>query len=684
MTDLAPSRMSMPEDAADRDRLAALADYAILDTPPEEGFDDIVQLAALACDAPVALVSLIDGERQWFKARIGFQHCQTDLGSSVCVHALAEPDLLVIPDLAADPRTRDNPLVAGASGIRFYAGAPLRAPGGQALGSLCVIDRTPRPDGLTARQAEMLRTLARQVMALMELRRLISGRDIHIARRREAEERLGQAAVRLRISEAHWRGLFERLEEGLVIAEVVRDGTGRADDWRYLDVNAAWGRVMRRDPAAAVGRTVREVFPGIASEWVRDVVRVVETGEPVPFTRRLGPLDRWYEGRAFPLDGDRFAVLFADVTGRVRADIRRGALMEIGDRLRTLETPPEMTRMAVAIVGPALGAARAGFGWIDEDGEHVTAQSEWTADGTPGLPGRRRLADYGDIRLEALPGEALPGEPLPGEPLIVGDASTDPRIDVGGGGARSRALVAIPILERGRTVAVLAVHDDRPRTWSPEVVAFLRDVADRLMAAMARVRAEERQAVLNQELSHRMKNMLAMIQAIAMQTLKRVTEQDAVAGFRQRLHALASAQDVLLQADWAAAPMRQVVATVLRASAPAERFTTGGPEVTLGPRATLSLSLLLHELATNAAKYGALSTEHGRVTAEWRIEAGTGELVFAWTERGGPPVAPPTRTGFGSRLIGAGLAGTGGVTLRYRPDGFEAEMRATLEQVQAT
>ncbi len=676
MTDLAPSRMSAPEEAADSDRLATLDGYDILDTPPEEGFDDIVRLAALACDAPMALVSLIDGERQWFKARIGFTPDQTDLGSSVCVHALAEPDLLVIPDLAADPRTRDNPLVTGPPRIRFYAGAPLRAAGGQALGSLCVVDRTPRPDGLTARQAEMLRTLARQVMVLMELRRIISGRDGHIARHREAEERLDRAAARLRVSEAHWRGLFERLDEGLIIAEVVRDEAGRAQDWRYLDVNAAWGRLVRIDPAAAVGRTVREVFPGIESAWVHDVVGVVETGEPVAFTRPLGALQRWYEGRAFPLDGDRFAILFVEVTGRVRADLRRNALLEIGDRLRTLDTPPAITRMAAAIVGPALGAAYAGFGWLDEGAEHLTIEAEWTADGTPDLAGRHRLAEYGDVR------RAL----LLGEPVVVQDALADPRTVGRRGrwnGARIRTLVAVPMQEGGRTVAVLVVHGDAPRAWSPEAVAFLNDVADRVMAAMARVRAEDRQAMLNQELSHRMKNMLAMIQAIAGQTLKQVTEQDAVEGFRQRLHALASAQDVLLQADWAAAPMRQVVETALLASGLADRFAIRGPDVTLGPRATLSLSLLLHELATNAAKYGALSAEGGRIAVEWRTEAAMGELVLAWTERGGPPVVPPTRTGFGSRLVGAGLAGTGGVTLRYPPAGFEAEMRATLDQVQA-
>src|ERR1700760_2674820 len=130
---------SIPDYVFDPDRLAALEGYAILDTVPEPGFDDIVQLAMLICAAPVALVSLVAHDRQWFKARAGFEPCETDLDSSVCAHALVEPDLLVVPDLTADPRTSANPLVTGEPFIRFYAGAPLRTQEGVVLGSLCVI-----------------------------------------------------------------------------------------------------------------------------------------------------------------------------------------------------------------------------------------------------------------------------------------------------------------------------------------------------------------------------------------------------------------------------------------------------------------------------------------------------------------------------------------------------------------
>ena len=169
--------ISFPAEVADPRRLDALRDYDILDTPPEKGFDDIVELARMTCDAPVALVSLVAGDRQWFKARSGFAPCETSLDKSVCAHVLGSPDVLVIPDLTLDPRTRNNPLVTGEPYLRFYAGAPLQAAGGKRIGSLCVIDLAPRPEGLTDRQAVALRALAGQVMSQMDLRRSASERE---------------------------------------------------------------------------------------------------------------------------------------------------------------------------------------------------------------------------------------------------------------------------------------------------------------------------------------------------------------------------------------------------------------------------------------------------------------------------------------------------------------------------
>jgi two-component sensor histidine kinase len=175
-----------------------------------------------------------------------------------------------------------------------------------------------------------------------------------------------------------------------------------------------------------------------------------------------------------------------------------------------------------------------------------------------------------------------------------------------------------------------------------------------------------------------------MVQAIATQTLRSVEDRAPVDAFTQRLHALSAAHDVLLRGSWTAADFDDVIGTVLSTLSDTDRFEVSGSPVQLGSRAALSVSLLLHELATNALKYGALSVEGGRVAISWDI-AGKGddeELIMHWRERGGPPAREPESKGFGSKLIKMGLVGTGGVALRYLPSGFEGQFNAPLAQVQ--
>lgn len=196
-------------------------------------------------------------------------------------------------------------------------------------------------------------------------------------------------------------------------------------------------------------------------------------------------------------------------------------------------------------------------------------------------------------------------------------------------------------------------------------------------------KAQEQQRLLNGELAHRIKNTMSVVQAIAHQTLGKAQDQEAVAAFGQRLGALASANDVLTRDNWSSAVLGDIARGAL-ATFGEERFVLTGPEVTVGPRATLALTLMLHELATNAAKYGALTTVDGKVAVDWSVRRDDEKdvLSLSWVERGGPPAVAPTRKGFGSRIIRMGLSGSGGVDLAYEPEGVTMKATAPLYQMQ--
>lgn len=192
--------MAAPAPSTEAARVAALDRYAILDSEPEQSFDDLVILAAHICQVPMAMLSLVDDHRQWFKSKVGVQVGETPKEASICAQAIQQNNLFIVPDTLQDSRFRDNPLVTGEPHIRFYAGAPLINDDGYALGTLCVLDREPRE--LDAAQREAVNALGRLALRQMELRLNLQ---------------LLKDALNDRTREEHARELeLKRLEEKLV------------------------------------------------------------------------------------------------------------------------------------------------------------------------------------------------------------------------------------------------------------------------------------------------------------------------------------------------------------------------------------------------------------------------------------------------------------------------------------
>lgn len=161
--------MAFPKPSNESKRLKVLWQYEVLDTVPEEMFDDLTELAAAICGAPIALVSLVDEDRQWFKSSQGLSQRETSRDISFCAHAICQSGVFIIPDARRDARFKDSPMVREEPKIRFYAGSPLITPDGYALGTLCVLDKKPRK--LNAFQVRALELLARVVVTQLELRR---------------------------------------------------------------------------------------------------------------------------------------------------------------------------------------------------------------------------------------------------------------------------------------------------------------------------------------------------------------------------------------------------------------------------------------------------------------------------------------------------------------------------------
>ena len=376
--------MNAPRPENEAARLEALHRYGILDTVPEQDFDDLSRLAALVCNVPVATVTFVDENRQWFKSRLGMEESETPRDVAFCAHTILRREVLVIPDALEDERFRFNPLVTGEKKVRFYAGAPLITPEGHVLGTICVIDRVPRQ--LTSDQIEALKGLARLVVAQLELRRSVSDLSLAVRQRRQTEQEIDQ--------------LFNLSIDMLCIADM---------EGYFKRINPAWEKTLGIPTAELLAHPYADfVHPDDRAATYAEAKKIGEGIPAVSFENRYRRGDGTYIwllwNATISRDSRLIFAVARDITQRKRAERRLAAGYAVTRVLAEAEhydlAAPQILQAICEGLNWDVGAS-----WrVDETSGKLHCADIWQA---PGMEFPGFLATSKETQFKI--GEGLPG-----------------------------------------------------------------------------------------------------------------------------------------------------------------------------------------------------------------------------------------------------------------------------------
>lgn len=477
---------------------------------------------------------------------------------------------------------------------------------------------------------------------------------------------------------------------------------------RYRFVNRAYERWFGVDRSEIEGKTVREVLGEAAYGRLRHHVRRALAGESVTFEGQVDYQEagiRHIEAQYVPdfaRNGEipGYYVLVTDISDRRRAEAelermlagerRRAALLDLGQTLRDEADPDAIAQTAARMLAEQLNVARAGYGEMDGDSDiaDIVADDGRAESGVARLKGQRfRLEDFGP---------SMSADQRAGVTISIGDVALDERTNApealeAYAAIGVRAFMTVSLVKAGVLASYLFVAHDAPRAFTADEIAFVADVAELIWTARERARsdialkrAEETERLLIREVDHRAKNVLAVVQSLAQLTPFENKDQ-YVQALSGRIGSLARAHSLLSTARWTGVDLHDLLQLELDpySGDGVEQVLIDGPPVLIDAQAAQSLALVIHELATNASKYGALSRPLGRlaVTWSWGSNGGSpsgaadGVLNLIWREDAGAPVTPPARRGFGSTLIESAVKQVGArVELIWRPQGLKVRL----------